>query len=247
MEAVEEKVEEAKETAEEVKEAAEEQAAEVAEAVEEKAEEAQETAEEVKEAVEEKTEEVAETVTGAAEAVAEAVTGEGKKVMTHAEYVAAADDDEVVIEAYVQDHQNWWDGKVKVYLQDQDGGYFAYDMLCSEEDAAKLVPGTKIRVMGYKTTWGGEIEIAENCTFEFVKAEPWIAEPLDVTALVGTDELAAHMNERVIFKGATVVAQEDGQPINYKNPEDKTDDTYLTADVNGTPVKFCVEFYLRNN
>ncbi len=175
-----------------------------------------------------------------------AASAEEAKVMTHEEYIAAADDDAVVIESYVQDHQSWWDGKVTVYLQSEDGAYFVYEMACSEEDAAKLVPGQKIRVTGYKTSWAGEVEIASGATFEFVEAEPWIAEATDVTALLATDELINHMNEFVAVKGATVVAQDDGAAFNYKNPEEKNDDLYFRVEVDGQSYNFCVEKYLRD-
>ena len=49
-------------------------------------------------------------------------------VMTYAEYIAAADEDEVVLECYVQDHQSWWDNKITVYCQDPDGAYFLYEL-----------------------------------------------------------------------------------------------------------------------
>ncbi len=167
-------------------------------------------------------------------------------VMTHADFIAAENDTEVVIESYVQDHQSWWNDKVTVYLQSEDGAYFVYELKCSEEDAAKLVPGTKIRVTGYKGEWAGEVEIMDG-SFEFVEADPWIAEATDVTALLGTDELANHMNELVAVKGATIVAQEDGAAFAYKNAEEKTDDLYFAVDVNGATYNFCVEYYLRGN
>ena len=103
--------------------------------------------------------------------------------MSHADYVATANDTEVVVETYVQAHQSWWDNKVTVYCQSPDGAYFLYELACSEEDAAKLVPGTKIRVTGYKSEWSGEVEITDG-TFEFVKGDSYIAEPLDVTDLI---------------------------------------------------------------
>jgi len=192
------------------------------------------------------TEKVEETVADVAEAVEEVVaevTGE-TKVMTHAEFIAAELDSEVVIESYVQAHQSWWDNKVTVYLQSEDGAYFAYEMACSEEDAAKLVPGQKIRVKGYKTEWAGEVEIASGCTFEFVDAEPWIATAADVTALLAKPELADHMNEFVAVKGATVVAQDNGEAFTYKNPEEKSDDLYFAVEVDGAKYNFCVEYYL---
>ena len=157
-------------------------------------------------------------------------------VMTYADYVAAAIDDEVVVECYVQAHQSWWDNKITVYAQDQDGAYFLYELACSEEDAAKLVPGTKIKVTGYKGEWAGEVEIMDGI-FEFVEGDSFIAEPMDMTALLGTEELIAHQNKAAAFKGMTVEA------IEYKNGE-PGDDIYLTASVNGQSYSFCVEVYL---
>ena len=250
-EAATEVVQAAAEKAEEVKAAAAEKVEEVKEAATEAVEGATEAVTEAVEGAAEKVEEVKEAATeaveGAAEAVTEAVeTVTEAKVLTHEEYMAAADDDEVIIESYVQDHQSWWDGKVTVYLQSEDGAYFAYEMACSEEDAAKLVPGTKIRVKGYRTTWSGEVEIASGCTFEFVEADPWTAEATDVTALLGNEaELIKHMNEFVSVKGATIAAQESGEAFSYKNPEEKTDDLYFAVDVDGKTYNFCVEFYLR--
>lgn len=171
---------------------------------------------------------------------------EGAKVMTYAEYCAAEKDSAVVIEAYVQAAQSWWDNKATVYLEDRDGGYFAYEMTCSEEDYSKLTSGTKIRVTGTKTEWSGEIEIASGSTFEFVEgADTYIAEPVDVTSLLGTDELVKYQNRRVSFKGLKVVAyDESGAAVSYKNAEEKTDDIYFKAVYGDVECSFCVEFYL---
>ena len=86
-------------------------------------------------------------------------------VMTYAEYMAADVDTQVVIEAYVQAKQSWWEDQATVYAQDKDGAYFLYNMACSQEDYDKLVQGTKIKVTGYKSEWSGEIEIID-ATFE---------------------------------------------------------------------------------
>ena len=157
-------------------------------------------------------------------------------VMTYAEYDAAAIDAEVVIEGYVQATQSWWDNKITVYLQDPNGAYFVYELACSEADAAKLTKGTKIKVTGYKGTWAGEIEIMDG-TFEFVESETWVAEAMDATALLGTEELIKHQNKFVTFKGLTIEA------INYKNGE-PGDDIYVDVSLNGTTYSFCVERYL---
>ena len=81
------------------------------------------TTEETTEATtEEVTEEATEEVTEAAPAAP----------MTHEEYMAADMDSAVCVETYVQAHQSWWDGKITVYAQSEDGAYFLYNIACSE-------------------------------------------------------------------------------------------------------------------
>ena len=158
-------------------------------------------------------------------------------VMTHEEYMAAAKDAKVVVETYVQATQSWWDNKITAYCQSKDGAFFAYEMACSQEDAAKLVPGTKIKITGTKGEWSGEIEIMDG-KFEFVEGgDTYIAEAFDATALLGTDDLIKHQNEKVAFKGMTV------EKIEYKNSE-PGDDIYVTLGLNGKSYDFCVERYL---
>ena len=166
----------------------------------------------------------------------EDINAKSEGVMTYAQYNAADIDADVVIEAYVQATQSWWDNKITAYLQDPDGAYFCYEMACSEADAAKLVPGTKIKVTGTKGAWAGEIEIMD-AKFEFVESQTWIAEATDVTALLGTEDLIKHQNKFVAFKGMTVVA------IEYKNGE-PGDDIYVTVSKDGAEYSFCVERYL---
>lgn len=166
-------------------------------------------------------------------------------VMTYADYAAADVDSPVVVDTYVQAKQSWWDNKATVYTQDADGAYFCYDMACSEEDYALLVPGTKIRVTGYKGEWSGEVEIVD-ATFEILDdGDTYIAEPLDVTELLGTDALIDHQNQLVSFTGMTVEAYDDtGAAFAYKNEAEKTDDLYFKVSCNGQTYEFCVEYYL---
>ncbi len=167
-------------------------------------------------------------------------------VMTYDEYMAAEVDDEVVIEAYVQAKQSWWNDSVTVYAADMDGAYFIYNMACSEEDNELLVPGTKIKVTGYKTEWSGEIEIAD-ATFEIVEAEPYIAEPEDVTILLGTDAMAKKMNRLVCFSGMTVEEiGEDGAAFlyNWDGSGEEGNDLYFNVSKDGETYNFTVESYL---
>ena len=169
-------------------------------------------------------------------------------VMTYAEYVAADLDTQVVVETYVQAKQSWWEDKATVYTQDKDGAYFLYDMACSEEDYAKLTVGTKIKVTGYKSEWAGEVEITD-ATFEIEEGN-FVASPLDVTSMLGTDELINHQNELVSFKGMTVEASKDadGNDVAYLYSWDGSgqdgDDLYFNVSVGGNTYTFTVESYL---
>ena len=191
-------------------------------------------------------------------ASSEAATSEAAAsgtVLSHEEYMAADLDTEVTIEAYVQAKQSWYaeQATATVYLQDQDGAYFAYDMACSEEDYDKLTPGTCIRVTGYKSEWSGEVEIVDG-TFEFVDgADTFVAEPLDVTELLGSDELIDHQNELVSFKGLTVEPSTDANGAeaaflyNYDGSGTDGDDLYFNASYNGQTYTFTIESYLCDN
>lgn len=185
------------------------------------------------------------------------VSGEGSAksegVMTYEEYMAAEVESEVVIETYVQAKQAWWDNKATLYTQDEDGAYFVYNMTCSEEDYAKLVPGTKIKVTGYKTVWAGEVEVAEGASFEILEGS-YLASALDVTDLLGTDELIAHQNKLVSFKGMTVEAagqDADGNDVaylyNYDGSGQDGNDLYFNVSLNGETYTFTVESYLCDN
>ena len=181
---------------------------------------------------------------------AEEAAGE---VLSYADYVAADLDSEVTIESYVQAKQSWWEDKATLYTQDQDGAYFIYNSVCSEEDYAKLVPGTKIKVTGYKTEWSGEVEIAEGATFE-IEEGSYIAPVTDVTDLLGTDDLINYQNQFVAFKGMTVEAagqDADGNDVaflyNWDGSGEDGNDLYFNVSLNGQTYTFTVESYLCDN
>ena len=179
----------------------------------------------------------------------EDINKKSEGVMTYAEYEAAAIDSEVTVEAYVQAHQSWWDNKITVYAVDGDGGYFFYELQCSEADSAKLVPGTKIKVKGTKAEWSGEVEISGG-TFE-IEQGSYIAKSTDVTSLLGTDDLAKKMNQFVSFKGlkieaSTIEGEEGERAFLYKwnGAGEQGDDLYFKASVNGATYTFVIESYL---
>ncbi len=174
-------------------------------------------------------------------------------VMTYDEYMAAPLESEVVIETYVQAKQSWWEDKATVYTQDKDGAYFVYNMTCSEADYDKLKPGTKIKVTGYKAEWSGEVEIAEGATFE-IEDGSYVAEAMDVTSLLASDELINHQNKFVSFKGMTVEAagqDDNGNDVaflyNWDGSGQDGDDLYFNVSLDGNTYTFTVESYLCDN
>ncbi len=169
-------------------------------------------------------------------------------VMTYEEYKAAPLDSEVVIEAYVQAHQAWWENKITVYAADADGAYFLYEMACTEEESKKLNPGTKIKAKGYKSEWSGEIEIAD-ATFE-IEDGSYIAEAVDVTDLLGTEALNDKMNSFVSFKDLEIVASKDGNGneapflYNWDGSGEEGNDVYFNVSKGGQTYTFLVRAYL---
>ena len=122
-----------------------------------------------------------------------------------------------------------------------------------EEDYEKLVPGTKIKVTGYKSEWSGEVEITD-ATFEIVEGDTYLAPVKDVTTMLGTDELIDYQNQYVAFKGMTVEAagqDESGNDVAYLYNWDGSgtdgDDLYFSVSLNGETYSFVVESYLCDN
>ena len=176
-----------------------------------------------------------------------APTDDASTAMTYEEFLAADLDAEVTIESYVQATQGWWDNTIVIYLQGPDGAYFSYGTKCSEEDAAKLIPGTKIRITGTKAEFNGEVEIMDG-TIEFIEgADAYVATPMDATTLLGSDDLIKHMNKKVSFKGMTVAAANDaGAAFLYKwdGSGAAGDDLYFNVSLGDKTYTFCVESYL---
>lgn len=172
-------------------------------------------------------------------------------VMSYADYVAAPLDSAVTVETYVQAKQSWWENKATIYTQNEEGAYFIYELPCTEEEYALLTPGTKIRVSGFKSEWSGEVEITD-ATYEIIDGN-FIAEATDVTALLGTDELANYQNQFVSFKGMTVEASTDAEgnqaAFLYRDngSGQDGDDLYFNVSYNGQTYVFTVESYLCDN
>ena len=175
-------------------------------------------------------------------------------VMSYAEFAAADLDTQVSVETYVQAKQSWWDNKATFYTQNEDGAIFLYNMPCTQEEYDKLVPGTKIRVTGYKSAWAGEVELIDISSFEILEGS-FLAEPVDLGEVYGTDQLIDNMNRYFKLSDVTIVGKKDESTGEEKaffydwdnsGAEKKDADLYFDATMNGKTYTFVVEYYLQN-
>ena len=199
-------------------------------------------------------EETQETVESTVEEPEQTEVNVPEDAMSFEDYMAAATDAEVVVQGAIQGKQGFFSrddqGLATVYLQDEKGGaYFIYELPCTEKEYELMEIGKIIKVKGYKSEWSGEIEVVDVETWMFVDGE-FIAEAEDVTALLGTDELAGKMNKKVAFKGMTVepIKDKDGNDAAFiyggEGTGEKGDDLYFNVSVNGQTYTFTVESYL---
>ena len=254
------------EAAVEETEAAVEETEAAVEETEAAVEETEAAVEETEAAIEETEAAVAETE---AEVAAETEAEEASDVMSYEDFAAAEVDDPVVIETFVQAKQALWEGNTNLgcdtatlYTQDEEGGYFLYDIPVSAEVYEKLEEGTKIRVSGYKSEWAGEVEVVADddlTEVEIVEGEEFVAGPVDITEMLGDEEMIKQfMNQKVSFTEMTVEAvtggneteAEDGAAedaaflYGWDGSGSEGDDLYFSASKDGKVYTFVVESYL---
>ncbi len=172
-------------------------------------------------------------------------------VMEYDEYVTAEVDDPVCLDVYVQAKQSWWQDTASIYAQcsEEGGGVFIYSMPISEEDYNALVPGTKIRVNGFKAEWSGEVEIVD-AKYSVLDEEPKVFEALDVTEYLGADTLIDYQNCYVSFKDMKVEATKDADGndavyiYNWDGSGTDGDDLYFNVSNDSGTYTFTVESYL---
>ena len=176
-------------------------------------------------------------------------------VMTYNEYIAAESNSDVTIEAFVQGKQSWWSdkgvGKATLYLADQDGAYFVYELQMSEDQYKALTIGTKVKVTGVKGEWSGEVEIlgsqaGSEANFDIIPNQYYIAvaKPMSKDSV-----LINYMNQKVSFTNLKVVAQNDGTSAFYykwngSGAKGNNDDLYFSVTDGVNTYTFTVESYL---
>ena len=160
-------------------------------------------------------------------------------VLSHAEYIAAADGSDVTIEGFITAKMYAKDyGNCNLMIQDGNGAYYVYRMPCTDQDDAKLVVGQKVKVTGVRTAWSGENELKEgSAAYEIVDGK-YTFEAKDITSLLPTDNLIDLQNMKVKVVGATVAK---AALYKWDGSGDRGDDLYLDITVNDKPYTFVVE------
>jgi hypothetical protein len=169
---------------------------------------------------------------------------EDESVTSYREYLEAAEDSPVTIDAYVQAKEALRGGLCCLYIQNTEGAFYLSRMRCSQDEYDCLEIGRKIRVNGYKSHWNDSLEISD-ASFQPLDGS-WIAEARDVTALLGTEELIRHQNEKVCFHGMTIEAMPDGCSVWYNGwdntaPEGEDSELWFRASYEGTAYDFTVK------
>ena len=153
-------------------------------------------------------------------------------VMTHAEYAAAAKNDEVCVKGVVTAFRG-----NNVYLQDSDGGYYAFKATAVPEN---LAVGMEVKVTGvkdvYKSFETAKFALDEivNATIVITNATPATVAPVDVTSEVGNeDELKVLQNTLTTVKGVTITSVTTTQ----SGGKDRTN---VTLTIDGKTITFYI-------
>lgn len=171
-------------------------------------------------------------------------------VMTYAQFLAAEEKADVVIETFIQAKQSWWEkdgvGVGTFYTMDKDGGYFLYNMPCSKDDFDnKLKAGAKIKVTGKKSAWAGEVEITD-ATWE-LETGTWVATAKELSAAEFNTKALDYQNQLFALKGLVVEAfDEEGAAFGYKynGSGERGDDIYFKVKVGDVTATLVIESYL---
>ncbi len=133
-------------------------------------------------------------------------------VATWAEYAEAADGKLLVVDGIVTMFTSVKDGAKSnsMYIQDNDGAYYAYSMDEDPKDK-NIAVGMKVRLAGTKKNYNGTYELEKVLIKEVLSTEIVTIEPMDVTELLKSAEsvkaksLTDLQGRMVTVKGAIAV------------------------------------------
>ncbi len=162
------------------------------------------------------------------------------EVMTRAEFIAAADSSSVAVAGKVSAMTAVTKNDVtvyNVYLQDNDGGYYAYGVAAIPEG---LAVGMEVKVTGVKDVFKSfetakfALDEIVNATIVITNATPATVAPVDVTSKVGNeDELKILQNTLTTVKGVTITSVTTTQ----SGGKDRTN---VTLTIDGKTITFYI-------
>ncbi len=143
-------------------------------------------------------------------------------VATWAEYAEAADGKLLVVDGIVTMFNSKKDGASynNMYIQDNDGAYYAYSMDEDPKDK-NIAVGMKVRLTGTKKNYNGTYELEKVLIKEVLSTEIVTIEPADVTELLKNAEsvkakaLTDLQGRMVTVKGAIAVEVDNDQKYCY--------------------------------
>ena len=143
-------------------------------------------------------------------------------VATWAEYAEAADGKLLVVDGIVTMFNSKKDGASynNMYIQDNDGAYYAYSMDEDPKDK-NIAVGMKVRLTGTKKNYNGTYELEKVLIKEVLSTEIVTIEPADVTELLKNAEsvkakaLTDLQGRMVTVKGAIAVEVDTDQKYCY--------------------------------
>ena len=165
--------------------------------------------------------------------------------LSYDEYIAAKDGDVVEIDGYISGRCTWWGDAASFYLQDDDGGYYIYNLPCTQDQYNNdLKVGQKISVKGTKGSWSGEEEIlgipddgSDNATWKKLSGTKTY-QPVELESI---EDMANHKNE---FVKISVMVK---TPVDSETATGPGVDLYYDVEnvtgENPTTYTFCVEAY----
>ena len=135
------------------------------------------------------------------------------KVNTHAEYMAAKEGDNLVIEGIITGINSKDAGSKRnhLYLVDESGvgGYYIYDMKADPVKDLNLAVGMKVRINGAAAPYGSMMEMKDGTVTAVLNKTPVTVTAYDVTAECLKDEpdLAKYVGMLVTMKGVSLGTQ----------------------------------------
>ena len=134
-------------------------------------------------------------------------------INTYADYVAAGEGDDVIVEGTVTANYGEF---CNVYLADADGAYYCYSWSALSSEAAKsIVPGDHLMVMGTKTIYQGTHELKDVIIISDDHCAEAIPAAKDATELFVAAEnakdasIVALQSQLVTIKGVTILPIDD--------------------------------------